>query len=353
MTKTNSIVKMLKKCTLLSLVLLFLLLTSSCKKEPVTVNENLFAMDTLIKITAIGSDNNKVSEVTKIAMQKIRDIAYNSDRYGKDKGDIFHINENAGKKAVKVSEDIFNIVSFVKEKNSSLVDISVGPLVDMWNINRDTQKIPSKEDVKKALSYVSLDNVVINKEKKSVFLNNNDMSLDLGSVAKGYAVEEAAKIIRKEKSVTGALVDGGGNIKVIGSKPDGKPWRIGIQDPRDLSMYIGVLKLSDNDAVSTSGDYQRYYEINGQRYHHLLDLRTGMPASKHISVTIFAPSAFLADYYSTFFFMLDLNEIIFFVKENPSIQAVIVDEDRKIYITEGLKDKFEKSDGQGYEYIQK
>ena len=164
--------------------------------------------------------------------------------------------------------------------------------------------------------------------------------MDLGAVAKGYGVEAAANELKKHPEVEAALVNGGGNIKVIGTKKDGKPWRIGIQDPRDNQKLLGTLALTANMAVATSGDYQRYYEVNGVRYHHIIDPATGFPARGTISATAVTTSAYVADYYSTLLFVLPKEEAIKLVESTDDLEAVIKDDQGNIYISPGLKDKF-------------
>lgn len=154
------------------------------------------------------------------------------------------------------------------------------------------------------------------------------------------AVEEAAKVLQKEGGFQTALINAGGNIKVLGEKPDHKPWRIGIQDPKDPEKVLGTLSVPPGTAIATSGDYQRYYEVSGVRYHHILNPQTGWPSRNAHSVTVVTQSAFWADFYSTLLFVMTPKDAMTLVENNPSLEMVYQDLDGTLHISSGLKDLF-------------
>ena len=153
-------------------------------------------------------------------------------------------------------------------------------------------------------------------------------------------VEEAAKVLQKEGGFQTALINAGGNIKVLGEKPDHKPWRIGIQDPKDPEKVLGTLSVPPGTAIATSGDYQRYYEVSGVRYHHILNPQTGWPSRNAHSVTVVTQSAFWADFYSTLLFVMTPKDAMALVENNPSLEMVYQDLDGMLHISSGLKDLF-------------
>ena len=160
------------------------------------------------------------------------------------------------------------------------------------------------------------------------------MVMDLGGCAKGYATDEAFEALR-EAGIRHAIINAGGNVYALGTKPDGSPWRVGVQDPRNPQGIIAVLAVSDR-AVVSSGDYQRFFEQDGNRYHHILDPATGKPAGQVMQTTVVADSAIDADILSTTLFVLGTQKGLDFVKGLPATEAVFVGLDKQINYTEGL-----------------
>ena len=165
------------------------------------------------------------------------------------------------------------------------------------------------------------------------------MVLDLGGIAKGYASEKATEVLRKN-GISRAVINAGGNIYVLGEKGLFTPWKLGIQDPRSSSNIVGILHVKDSAAV-TSGDYQRFFEKGGRRYHHILNPVTGFPADGLTSVTVVAASSTEADILSTALFVMGLEKGMALLEDNPHVQAVFVTESKKIILSQGLKDNVE------------
>ena len=256
--------------------------------------------------------------------------------------EISLVNEQAGVEPVQVSKDTFFVVERGLEYSSLFdgrFDISVGPLVDLWDIGSENPRIPSVKEIEKKLGLVNFSDIRLDKDKYNIFLEKRGMMIDLGGIAKGYAADEAARILR-EKNIRHAIVDIGGNILVLDSKPDGSAWRIGIQNPaKPRGEYCGILKVTDSTVV-TSGVYERYFEQDGKSYHHILDTRNGYPvANSLLSVTIEAASSLSADAISTGIFAMGLNKGREFAEQN-NIEAIFITGKFEIYITNGIKDSF-------------
>ncbi|MCX7025160.1 MAG: FAD:protein FMN transferase [Spirochaetes bacterium] len=258
------------------------------------------------------------------------------------------VNEAAGKGPVAVSEDLYTVIERAlafAEASGGAFDPTVGPLVKLWEIGFDDAKVPSEAGIRNALTLLGRKDVVLDGKAKTVFLKRPGMRLDLGAIAKGYAGDEVVRILGEGK-VGSAIVDLGGNIVTFGKKADGKPWRVGVQNPFDSrGDYIGILKVDGTMAVVTSGVYERFFEENGKRYHHILDTTTGRPVENGIvSVTIIAPSSFDADGLSTSVFALGLGKGFEFVARYPGMHAVIIDSNSRVYLTPGTSTVFQLVD---------
>lgn len=314
-----------------------------------------FIMDTLVEITVVCEDEQKgkaALEKAFSAFEKINDLTDRFPKYGQKVSavsDVIRINENAGSKPVVVSADTINIIQrsqYYAELSGGAFDITIGPVMDMWGFGKSGQQAPTDEEIKKALSLVDYRKVVLESTSSTGFLSNTGMSLDLGGVAKGYATDMAVKALR-ELGVEHAMINAGGNVYALGGKPDGSPWRVGVQDPRGDKGIIAILSLKDAAAV-TSGDYQRYFEQGGVRYHHIVEPSTGQPARDLIQTTVVADSATDADILSTLLFVLGPQQGMNFAKGLPGTGAIFVSSDKKLSFTDNLSERLELTGDGGY-----
>jgi len=214
----------------------------------------------------------------------------------------------------------------------------VGPLVKLWGIGTEHARVPSKAEISKILPLVDYRQIELDEKNNSVFLKRPGMSIELGGIAKGYAADEAVKVLR-QNGVKHGTVDLGGNIIVIGTKPDGKLWKIGIQNPffKTRGSIVATVEVADKTLV-TSGPYERYIEKDGKIYHHILDTRTGFPVENELmSVTIIAESSIDADALSTTVFAMGLEEGMDFVESIENIDAIFITKDYKVYTTSGVE----------------
>ncbi|MNZ37106.1 Thiamine biosynthesis lipoprotein ApbE precursor [compost metagenome] len=264
---------------------------------------------------------------------------------------LYEVNKEAGKQPVEVSEDTMAVVKrsiTYAEESGGLFDPTVGGLVDLWDIGNGGEHVPDPKDLQRELSLVGYKDIVLDEAKQTVFLKRPGMVLDLGGIGKGYAADVVAEYLREE-GVTSALVDlGGSSIIVIGSKPNGDNWNIGLQDPDSTrGISVGTIRLNDQ-VIDTSGIYERYFIENGVMYHHILDPRTGAPAQNNLkSVTILAGNAMDADALSTFVYIMGLEEGLQYIEDlNDNTEAMFITTDDKIYVTSGLKDSFKVSSDQ-------
>jgi len=253
--------------------------------------------------------------------------------------DISRINGNAGLTPVQVHEDTYKVIKralYFAEISNGAFDPAVGPLVALWGISGDNPSVPSHEKIIETLPLVNWRNVIMDNQEQSVFLTRTGMALDLGAIAKGFAADETAKIIKNE-GIARAKIDLGGNIIMLGEKKDKSPWRVGIQNPGgSRGSIIGILRIPEKTVV-TSGVYERYFEENGAHYHHLFSPSLGYPVQNGLlSVTIITGVSTDADALSTAVFVLGYEKGISLLESFPEAQAVFVFEDNSVSVTGGI-----------------
>ena len=254
---------------------------------------------------------------------------------------VLAINRQAGIAPVKVRADLILVLETAlryAELSGGAFDPTVGPLVRLWGIGTETQRIPTDEEIAAALELVNFRDLEINRNAGTAFLRRKGMEIDLGAIAKGYAADEAARIAREGRARRG-IIDLGGNIFALGWRNErgSVPWRIGVQNPfSDRGESLGVITVH-NTSVVTSGVYERFFEVGGRRYHHILSTANGYPADNGLlSVTIVTERSMTADALSTGVFALGFERGKLLIDSLPNTEAVFVFADRSVIITEGL-----------------
>lgn len=265
----------------------------------------------------------------------------------KENSEISKINLNAGVVPEKVSNDTYFVVkNSIKYSNilEGTFDPTIRPLVKLWNIGAEKEFIPKKINIEEALKLVNYNDVILDESNHSVMLKNKKQALDVGGIAKGFAADEVRDIFYKH-NIKSALIDLGGNIFALGSKADNTPWKVGIQNPlKPRGEHIGILSVADKSVV-TSGNYERYFMKDGERFHHIIDPKTGYPSqSKIISATIISDNSIDGDGLSTGVYILGIDKALRIIEEIQGIEAIFITEDKKVYITSGIKDVFELTD---------
>lgn len=242
-------------------------------------------------------------------------------------------------RAVKVPQEVFNLILKSIKLSRSLAgafDITFASLAGLYRPPRKGQpaRVPSPLELRQALTLVGSKHIVLDYDKVAVRLGRSGMRIGLGAIAKGYTVDAVANVLRAQGQ-TAFIVDGGGDLYVSGRHPD-RPWRVGIKDPHNPSVYFATLPVQ-SQAVVTSGNYERFFVVDGVRYHHILDPRTGRPASSLASVTVVAPKATLADALATGIFVLGPQKGLEVVKRFAKVEALLVTAGGKVLMTPGLK----------------
>jgi len=261
--------------------------------------------------------------------------------------EVSTVNRAAGEKPVRVSQDTYTVVATGLEYcrlSEGAFDITVGPLVQLWGIGTERARVPAPQEIRSALALLGWREVVLNEGERSVFLKRKGMALDLGGIAKGYAADAAAQYLSR-RGVRHALIDFGGNIMALGNRGQGGKWRIGIQNPsKPRGAYLGILEVCD-EAVATSGSYERFFEQNGVRYHHILDTASGGPVGNGVvSATIVTRRSIIADALSTSVFALGIGKGLGLAESLSGVEAVVIQEDGAVFTTPGLKGRFRLTD---------
>lgn len=296
------------------------------------------SLDWLGTTTTITIYDNPTARAFSRAFRRVGEI-HNRMSLQLETSELSRLTQRAGIEPVIVSPDTLYVVQTaleIAEASDGAFNPAIGPLVALWDITGDFY-LPSPEEVAELLPLTDFRLIEVNERASTVYLPLPGMRIDLGAIAKGYAADEAARILREE-GVQSAILDFGGNIYVVGSRPDGEPWRIGVQDPfLGRGNYLGVYRGSDQ-AVVTSGTYERFVISDGVKYHHILDPDTGFPADSGVEgVTILAEeSSTLADAYSTAAFVLGLEKGMAFIQSIPGVEALFVLADRSIVASPSL-----------------
>lgn len=269
--------------------------------------------------------------------------------------EIDEINQNAGIQPVKVSPDVYSLIKKAKEysvESEGAFNLVIGGITQLWRIGFDDARKPTQAEIDAALKTLDYNKVQLNDEEETVYLEEPGMIIDLGAIAKGYIADEAAEVLRKE-GVTSGIVDLGGNVLVLGHSFRGadKDWKIGIQDPNDArGSIIGSIEESDKTVV-TSGIYERYLELDGEKYHHIFDMKTGYPVDNDVaSVSIITEHSIDGDALTTLVFAKGIEEGLKFVEEKTpkGTDAIFISLDGEVYVTSGIKDTFELSPDSDY-----
>lgn len=294
----------------------------------------LFAMDTYITMTAYGRNAETALSEAEDRVTELEQLWSVTD----PDSDIYAVNHSNGQ-PVNVSRETAELLSFTLQtaaKTDGALEPTIYPVLSAWGFTAEENRIPSDAEIAELLENVDYKRVRL--ENSTVRLDNG-MMLDLGAVGKGYAGDLAAQVLR-ENGITSALLDFGGNIQTIGTKPDGSLWRLGLRDPFSGGI-LGVLEIS-NMAVVTSGNYERYFTgEDGKQYGHIIDPATGYPAESGLaSVTVIAEEGRLCDALSTSLFVMGTEQAAEYWKRHRHFDMILITENGEIYLTEGVADAF-------------
>lgn len=304
----------------------------------------LFFLNSILTVD-IRDDKVDKTKIEDRISQRVQQIEEEMSLHSKN-SEVAAINLSAGDQPVKVSEDVFTVVQSAQhfsEVSQGAFDITVGDLVQLWGIGTEQEKIPTTDQIKESLDLVNYKEVELNEGERTVYLKHKGMVMDLGAIAKGYAADAIREIL-VEHQVTSAVINLGGNVYVHGSK-QGEPFNVGIQNPDGQNgSFIGIYQAMDQSIV-TSGVYERYFEQDGKRYHHILSTKDGYPVDNGlVSVTIISRESMDGDALSTSAFALGLQKGMELVETLENVEGIFITDKNEIYRSSGAVEKFQLTD---------
>ncbi|MBN1499642.1 MAG: FAD:protein FMN transferase [Spirochaetes bacterium] len=319
------------------LLMLFMFLLSSCMKEKI-YSEMKFLLGTEVTITLTASTPAKAYSAFDAAFAEFKKVNDTMNTFSPE-SDVYKVNKNAGIRPVEVSADTLNVIKKsieISELTDGAFDITFGPLGEIWDFKMNPFIPPTETSIKSAQKAVNYRFIEIKDD--AVFLENANSRIGVGGIAKGYSVQLAINALERT-GIKNAVVNAGGDIKVMGSK-NGKEWRSAVQHPRE-NRFIAILPVKDGESVVTSGDYERVAFYKGQRYHHIIDTKSGRPTSTFSSVTVVMSDPEYADALATSFFVMGLEKTKKFLEQHSDISVLLIDLDLKVYASENLKSRLE------------
>ena len=297
-------------------------------------SKDLFAMDTYMTLTAYGEHAQEAVDKAAERVEALDALLST----GNENSEIYQLNQNG---EATLSEEGGYLVERALElykKTEGAFDIAIYPVMQAWGFPTQDYHVPDDDTLKEKLALADASKVNYDKDTRKIFFDQDGMEIDLGGIAKGYTSSQIMQIYQ-DCGVTSGLVNLGGNVQALGCKTDGSKWRVAIQSPDDTEEYRGILEIEDQ-AVITSGGYERYFEEDGVTYHHIIDPAIGYPAdSGLISVTIVSDDGTLADGLSTSLFIMGEEKAAQFWRENSDeFEAIMETSDGELYVTEGIAD---------------
>lgn len=335
---------MKKKVFLFGVVFFCAVLLAGCGREQTGTNSGeessdikketaeLFAMDTIIEITVYDKAPSRLLEEAR----ELVDFYENLFSVNVEDSDVAKLNRAAGK-PVTVSEETWRLIETsmqLAERTEGLFDISVYPLVRAWGFTTEEYRVPGEKERKQICRNIDVGKIQL--QSDNTICLPEQMQIDLGGIAKGYVSQKLVEYFR-DNGAAAAVISLGGNVQTFGTKPDGTPFTVGITNPADGSSVYGTIEIGEK-AVITSGSYQRFFERDGRTYHHIMDKRTGAPAESDLrSVTVLSDNGECADALATALFIMGREKAVAFDKNNDDIQCILIDNDNKVWTSEGLE----------------
>lgn len=309
----------------------FLILLIFCNANAqIFVKKDTVLMGSKFDITIVASDSVSATKNIHLVIDEIVRIE-NLISEWKPSSQISEVNRSAGIKPIKVDKEVFDLTKralFFSEITNGAFDISIAAMDKIWKFDDSMEELPSQEMLLKAIEKVGYKNIELNELNSTIFLKLPGMKIGFGATGKGYAADQG-KLLMQQLNVNAGIVNASGDMATWGTQPNSKPWRIGITNPFKLHKSLKILEVN-NAAITTSGDYQKYVEFNGKRYSHIINPKTGMPASGLISVTVIGENAQTANGLSTSIMVLGYEKGLELLKSYPDYACLILTDKGKI-----------------------
>ncbi len=289
------------------------------------------------EITVVANNQEEADAFIDLAIAEIKRIENMISSWDPN-SQTSKINNNAGKRPVQVDPELIQLIERAKkisELTEGAFDISYASMDRIWKFDGSMTEMPSEVAIQKSVASVGYDKIIINKKVNTVFLKDEGMKIGFGAIGKGYAADKA-KALLKEKGVSGGIINASGDLNTWGTQHDGSDWYVAIKNPLNSEKVFSWMPVK-NGSVVTSGNYMKYVELNGVRYSHIINPKTGYPSSGVRSVSIFTQHAELADALSTSVFVMGLDTGLHFINQLKGVECVIVDDSYKIHTSNNIE----------------
>ena len=320
-----------------AIIFLFALFFSLINYGQQPYKKTLKLMGSSFDITLVAKDADEANIAIDMAITEITRIEKLISSWDKN-SQTSEINRNAGIKPVQVDEELFQLIQRaikISKLTNGAFDISYASMDKVWFFDGSMTKMPSEEVIKKSVEKVGYQNIVLDEENHSVFLKLNGMKIGFGAIGKGYAADKA-KALLQEKGVISGIINASGDLNTWGKQPNGKDWLVAIVNPLNKEKVFSWMPVN-NSAVVTSGNYEKYVKFNNTVYTHIIDPRTGYPATGILSVTIFTKTAELADALATSIFVMGLDTGLDFINQLKGVECIIIDENNKMITSKNIQ----------------
>ena len=315
---------------------LIVLLFSIGSFGQIVQKRKLFMLGSPFEMTVVAKDTVQGNVYIDLAVAEVKRIE-NLISDWIPSTQISQVNTNAGIKPVKVDEEVFDLVDRaikISKITKGAFDISYASMDKIWKFDGSMKEMPTPEAVKKSVEKIGYQNIILDPKTKTIFLKNQGMKLGLGGIGQGF-IADKIKLLLESKGCTSGIVNVSGDINTWGRQIDGKPWTVGIINPMNKNKVFATFPLEDN-AVETSGSYEKYVVFNGIRYSHIIDPRTGYPAQGIVSVSVFAKKTEIADGLATGIFVLGVEVGLDLVNQLKGIECIIIDDKGKMHSSKGI-----------------
>ena len=318
------------------LLILLLLATQSLSFGQQIFKKKQSLLGSPFEITVVAKDSVQGNLFSDLAIAEVKRIE-NLISDWIPTSQISKVNQNAGISPVKVDKEVFDLVeraTKISKLTSGAFDISYASMDRIWKFDGSMKEMPTPEEIRKSVEKVGYQNIILNSKDTTIFLKNKGMKLGLGGIGQGY-IADKIKVLLQEKGCNSGLVNVSGDINTWGKQPNGNLWTVGIVNPMNKNKVFATFPLDDS-AVETSGSYEKYVTFNGKRYSHIIDPRTGYPATGIISVSVFAKQTELADALATGIFVMGVEVGLDLVNQLKGIGCIIVDDKGGIHVSKNI-----------------
>ncbi len=318
---------------------LFLLISLGPEEEQETYH--LITMDTMVELSFIVPEGGDAEEIKDAVFAEMERLEKLFSRTIAD-SDVSRVNNLAGIEPAVVSPESYKLIELAYHYaliSNGAFEPTIGPLIDSWGFLNQEFRLPERAKIEQLLPLVNYQRLELDQAASTIYLPEKGMILELGGLAKGFILDRAMAVLKNYR-VCSAFINAGGDIALLGSRPDGEPWKLGILHPRAEKKILAVLNVSDR-AVVKSGDYERHFDRAGIAYHHIIDPQAGKPARELASVTVIAATAAEADALSTAIFVLGPSEGLALIEKMPGVEGVLVTPELKVFVSSGMEDIIE------------